>query len=428
MGLYNTKSLDGYLLALNDDATASSELITQDMLRDHFRNIKNSRAVFNLFNLSILSTADTLLSYMDLTGKSLTIVNDNGFDSFIPTSSVLGTTIVTLPILTPPHTTGWLNNYVYECFAPKIITKFYVNFYVFNTGSIYGSFDGTNYTKILDVPYNHDIDVEIDLSSNIHAYKYYKFSNNNNFIIRYIEEREFAYEIDTSSITNGTIPNTVFIIPILKINNYELIRNNVIYEDSSKLTYVIYDNLQMYPIRTIELLIELNKNRNKMIEFNYLGYELDLITSNATLTSNILPKDNISVFGSQSAGISAYNLFDGDVSTNAFSVTTGSDKVFELIYKYTFDTPTTVFSTKIDFELASEAVSSYKVEGSLDDITYVTLLDIVDQAIALDDYIQVKRLDIEKYDAYKYYRISFTKGNTASATVSCKQFYLLGEK
>jgi len=450
MGLHNTESVNGYLKALSDDATASSELVVASMTDEYFRNIKGLRGLFKLANLSQSTEADTLYKYFLTEGDSFKIKNSQGLHDFTvgavtQTDPIIDTNIHDIlsniekvvefnsyyfsKLFTNENSqNGYMGEFIYSRDKPFNITSFHFKgAYTGYEVVVSSSDDNINYNELSRISVNQEYQV---LNITTEKFKYYKFQCLRDGVVASVGMRA-AYlkstfdSCDTSSVTNGEIPTEVYRIPEVKINNILLPINQLI--QSNKLTYITYDNTQLYPTGSLEMSVALKSTNNEMLEFSYQEYSLNLSPSNATLTADDSPNDLVEISGANSENINAFNLFDGDISSDAFSITTDDGATFDLVYKYTFDTPTTIFSIKALFGLSNEAVSSYKVEGSLDDSTYVTLLDIVDQSISIDDYKQVKKLSIDKYDAYKYYRISFTKGCTANDLVNIKQFYLLGE-
>jgi hypothetical protein len=156
-------------------------------------------------------------------------------------------------------------------------------------------------------------------------------------------------------------------------------------------------------------------------------YDLWLKQGNATHTDNTSPENTVSVEGPNApTAAEAYKAFDGDVATNAYSVTTGAGGVVDFSHVYEFDTAKICYAIKMTTGVYTEAPSHYKVFGSFDGTTYTELLDII-QSVAANDLTLTKYFDGALYDAYKFYKIQILNGNTENAPVSPTEYVLLEE-
>jgi hypothetical protein len=321
---------------------------------------------------------------------------------------------------------GW---YIYEFLDSVIVKKVIFNTDIIQPITISGSNNGVNYTTLYTGTNPARSLVPITLTSTGN-YKFYKIvmTGSDSYIwgLNFLGD---GVSIDTTSITAGIIPSGVYLMPDLKINNNNLamVPERLVFDGVFPTISAVcdYDDITLVPTRTITTDITFKNTYDALTELTGLVYEIELVTGNAVHTANVIPLNQVSIIGNNALDNSlAYIVFDGDISTS-FSIDTDATGIVDISHIYKFDVPTIIYKLKSDYLLATEAPKKYTVSGSFDGVTYVQLLNI-SQYVSVDNLSLTKSFDIDKYDAYSYYKISITEGNISSK-VTINNYTLLKE-
>lgn len=470
--LNGATSTGNILLARNNNAVAISKEINQLLIDVDYRSIKNlmvHQLLANIVTRSNISIDSFNTSTPLSAGDEIIIKKADGkYYSLILDSNMITTNIDAsnlIPVMISNNSPSGLltpfsgSNSIYLCFTtnknntsysisndiktftyqfenndPVLIKKIYCKLEISNSNcTLYGSNNGIDFTslgttntgKILTYSFTHDI-----------AYSYYKFvfSNPSGYqtFVQNIELLGAGYTIDTSSITNGEIPTEVYKCNKFKFNEIyateDISRRHI--EDSysgySKLI-ARYNDIIFYPARNIVTQVELPVAGNQITEVTAEIYKLDLKIGNEIHTANLTNGNLITVSGTNTIPLAdAYKVFDGDSINDGFREPSGTDGIVDIVHVYEFDIPTTCYGINLVSGLAQEAIAAFKVSGSFNGIDYIELLNET-QSIAVDNINLKRYFNINLYDAYKFYKIEVTKGNTENDFVSVKEYQLLTE-
>jgi len=472
MALTNVTSSGGYLLSLRQNSSAVSEPRTQQLIDTDYRKTKNSRIRWLLGNIGTSSfTVDTLTTSHNVEEGDLLIIQkpDQSFGEMI--IPVGGTTPTQNASLVPtmisnslPYGNCFTNvgtaYYAFD-YSPDTKTsrlsaaqyvgyQFYGNepktvYAVYLKGTrtysgldfvIEGSTNGLDYT-VLYTGTNQGNDVYAGMTFTLTttgSYSFYRYRTTD-YYVDIQEMRLFGdgVSIDTSSVTAGGTPNRTYSHnDNVNINNVQLVERNRDYsygDSADRLeVYSQYEDCVWYPSREIVTTYDFKVAGNMMLEQTDDIYDLWLKQGNATMTDNTSPRDSVALSGTFSPVVAAdaWKIFDGDDTTESYSVTTGTGGACDFTHTYEFDTPTTCYAIRMTTSNFTQAPAEYKVEASFDGTSYVELLHIT-QGIAANDLTLTKYFDITKYDAYKFYRVQVLKGNTENDAVTAKQYVFLEE-
>lgn len=322
MALINVTNDGGKLLALTNFGTATAETISQDVGDTDFESIRETRAVWNLANISDLnSSADTLVSKVPIdTGDRLFLVKDNGqiFDF------IAGTVTKSTTGLQPNMTSNTVPSGVASCegysttanawkvfdgdvntdlgspigwnssigvqyqFANNertVVDRVFVRMKYYNSTSytlylkILGSNDGVNWVTVSNYKgYNtitlNNTGYSIDVQSP-GAFSYYKIYTSN-CIYSSFSEVSFLVDtgdtLNTSGITAGEVPSRVFKFEdVIKFNGNPALEKDIYYEygtaGSKLFAFPIYHDV-----------ILSGRTLTTTVEFSAVGNELKEIT------------------------------------------------------------------------------------------------------------------------------------------------------
>lgn len=467
MPLNDVISSGNYLLSQAPDASAISEPRTQQLIDTDYRRCKSTRIRWYHGNIaSFSSVADTLITAANVEVGDLLLIRQsdgNIADFIVPAVSAVQNAdlIPTMVSKTLPYgivtgtdadclnafdsnlgTHTYMNvndhlTYQFHNNVPHVVHTFY-----YRSGTQWTTFDflfqgstnGLDYTTLLTI-YNTGSGAEHSYTiPSPGAYSYYRMKGlgTQSYIydIRLYGE---GFEIDTSSVTAGSVPNPAWShTNRVRFNETFLVENNrdYVYGESADRLHVYsqYDDCVFYPQREIVTTYDFKVAGNLMLEQTNQIFDLWLVQANVDHTANTSPANIVSVSGAQAPVASdAWKIFDGDVNTEGYNVATGVNGLVDITHTYTFDVPTRCYALEMTTSVFSQAPSKYYVEASMDGTTnWVQLLD-VQQGIAADDLTLTKYFDGALYDTYKAYRLTVTEGNTANDFVTAKQYRLLQE-
>lgn len=316
MALLNVSNASGKLLALTSVGTATAEIINQDVGDTDFESIRETRAVWNLANISDpQSTVDTLVANVPInTGDRLFLVKDNGqiFDFIAPAvtkstaSMIPNMTSATLPsgTVTGSDANAWKafdgDNDTYMDTRTSTgtlwaayqmpnnerikVTRMYVKFqntYPYPQDRpfrILASNDGTNWVTIHQYVTYSVAQLKAGVAFDVHSpgeFSYYRMDMPNSY---YFQLSTFSFLVDTgdtintSTITQGEIPTRVFKFEDkIKFNGNVALEKDIYYEygtaGSKLLAFPIYHDVILSG-RTLET----------KVEFSAVGNELKEIT------------------------------------------------------------------------------------------------------------------------------------------------------
>lgn len=316
MALLNVSNASGKLLALTNTGTAIAEVINQDAGDTDFESIREARAVWNLANISdISSSADTLVSKVPITaGDRLFLVKDNGsiFDftagavtkstigmqpnmtsNTVPSGVVLGTGIQTAAdaykafdgnsatYVQSNYNTAVAMQYQFANNERKYVDQVYLKMFNASGSSttqikILGSNDGINWVTISNYIGYSNTTLQNGTVINIQSpgeFSYYKlYTPNCNYML--FQEISFLINtgdsINTSAITQGEIPSRVFKFEDkIKFNGNVALEKDIYYEygtaGSKLFAFPIYHDVILMG-RTLETTVEFSAVGNELKE------------------------------------------------------------------------------------------------------------------------------------------------------------------
>jgi len=173
------------------------------------------------------------------------------------------------------------------------------------------------------------------------------------------------------------------------------------------------------PDNTLQTKIELPVKGNYMEEIVMDKHQTKLKSAIPTQTEN-----SDSIISSDNVKDDAYKVFDGK-SESAYSIACDSEGVVDIFHTFKFEEKEQILALKILCNKAENSPQEITLSGSDDNSEFTELIKMK-QEIVIDDFEISKRLDIENYKPYQYYKIHVTKG-PKDKNVSVNEYYLMKE-
>jgi len=229
--------------------------------------------------------------------------------------------------------------------------------------------------------------------------------------------------VDTISITAGKIPSDAYILPSIFSNN---VQHQYIFDEyhvfeifnSKLLCQLLYEPVTIPFFRSVTSKVFLPISGSIILELS-----LDLIQTNFEVGTDTLTSDGTDIQDSNNV-VDAWKAFDG-VDSNAYSALADSNGDVDIHHTYYFPTAKQVMKLKVKCDVAINAPKVITLLGSNNNTDFDTLL-VLNQDIVINNYTIDKRLDINKYAEYNYYKIHITKG-TPDTEVIVNEYYLMTE-
>lgn len=322
MALFNVTTQNNTLLATAYTANAVSEVVNQDAGDNDFESVRNTRVHWRLANISdqTLSSTDHLVSTAPLQNgdRILVRLDDGSIRDVVASGVTAGTAPVHAPMTsnTLPageakdnqgHTDAWKafdgdnNTYISDYFysdewlqyqfannTPQTIYTYYVNTSQYSANYdinwvIEGSLDGTNWATISSENSTHGVTYagQIFQIESPGEFSYYRIRFT--YINQYVYVKSFhlldgaGSVMDTTSITDGQIPDQVFkFTDQIFYNGSPAIEKDVFYEygttgDKMAVTSQYHDVL--VGGRTLETKINFTSASNEVVEITGQVYK-----------------------------------------------------------------------------------------------------------------------------------------------------------
>lgn len=469
MALTNISTGGGVLTSLANDGQAISEIRVQQLVDTDYTKIKSFRAIHKLYNISIGSSVNTLNSMFTVEGEELLIRKSDGtFHEFTVGPLTPAKTIINKVNMTsdsvPFHHVYATGGYGFRAFDnsgttyadingaggylrfntelnnPVTITQYYVhNRYV--TGfKLQGSTNAVEWTD-LDARTVGSNTAGTYAVTTPGAYNWYRLyitsadsttSSGIYTLHLYVD----GNTCDTTAITAGEVPNRVYKMQdTITINETLAVENKAErdyrygYDGESVKIYADYGTVDFTATREIVTQVDLKQELNQIVEMTGEIYAITYMPANDYHTANNIPNTigTLAVSGADAASVTdAWKLFDGDWVNDAFTVPTGAAGAIDLVFTYSFVTPTIIYATKIAYNGAAQSMKDFKVEGSNDGTNWDLVYDKVGQGLTVDNLIITKAVDT--FGSYLHYRLVITAGATENDNLILKSFTLMTEQ
>lgn len=454
--LTNVTATETELIATGDNAVAISEPTVQQLTKNDFRSIAEYRGVENLNSLAISNTTTEIITLANLTDKTINVMDaDNTIHELIVNSDMITSEVDVMLFTNIVNNDSYSKyaevisshpTYLYNYRALDAVQSTHMSYRSVTFGVKLNSVNKVNFVDLyVDCSAGYTLDVSEDgvewttigtYSTNTvytkvpittdKEYSYYRVSAITHDLLVYtfnLYGTINTVDISSLSLTDDNIycyiPNKHYINDLPLSVDYT---NSFLNKDNGDFIFKL-DDIVFYPSRTITNKIELSDG-NRVTDMGYGYNDIDYEVGNAIHTSNVLPANTVTSVGLTTSD-EAYKVFDG-LDTPAFTEVVPADGVIDIQHIYEFDTPTICYRITMSTNTKESAPKDYTVSGSSDGTTYVELLS-VQQDLGVGDIEITKSFDITKYDAYKFYKITLTKG-TIDGTVSVNQYKLWKEK